>query len=145
MRTPSPKYPILAFPIGVILHVGGAIAQDSTAQKTEPGADSPVGIWRGESLCNSGAPSCHDEKVVYYIEASADKPDSLFIRADKMVEGKAITMGSGPWQYNRARHTLSWESGQRLWLLNINGKRIEGTLSTPGNVVIRRMTLTKGD
>ena len=94
-------------------------------------------------MCASGAPSCHDEKVVYYIEVIADKPDSLFVRADKIVEGKAITMGSGPWQYNRARHTLSWESQQRLWLLTINGKRIEGTLTMPDNVIFRRMKLAK--
>ena len=46
---------------------------------------------------------------------------------------------------NRDKHTLSMESGQRLWLLSINGKRIEGTLTIDGNVVFRRMTLTKSD
>src|SRR6266478_5749320 len=71
--------------------------------------DSPVGVWRGESLCKGDSPACKDEKVVYYIEAIADKPDSMFIRADKIVDGKAITMGSGPWQYNQAKQTLSWE------------------------------------
>jgi hypothetical protein len=105
--------------------------------------DSPAGVWRGESLCTAGHPSCHDEKVVYYIEAIADKPDSMLIRADKIVDGKAITMGSGPWQYNRSKQTLSWQSEDRLWLLTIVGKRMEGTLTTAGNVVFRRMTLQK--
>ena len=104
---------------------------------------SPAGVWRGESLCAGGHPSCHDEKVVYYIEAIPDKPDSMFIRADKIVDGKAITMGSGPWQYDRAKQTLSWQSEQRLWLLTINGKRIEGTLTVSGNDVVRRVTLKK--
>jgi hypothetical protein len=145
MKVPFPNYPILAFLISVCLHASGASGQTSKGEKAEPNEDSPVGIWRGESLCTTGAPSCHDEKVVYYIEAIADKPDSLFIRADKIVDGKAITMGSGPWQYNRAKHIISMESEQRLWLLNIAGRRIEGTLTMPGNVVFRHMTLTKGD
>ena len=113
------------------------------AQKTESGADSPAGVWRGESLCTSGAPSCHDEKVVYYIEPVADKPDTMLIRADKIVDGQAITMGSGPWKYDRAKQTLSMEMQGRLWLLRISGKRIDGTLTMPDKVVFRRMTLTK--
>jgi hypothetical protein len=145
MKMAFPNYPILMLLIGMCLHASGASAQNSKARKAEPEADSPVGVWRGESVCTTGAPSCHNEKVVYYIEAIADKPDSMFIRADKIVEGKAVTMGSGRWQYNPAKHTLSMESEQRLWLLNINGKRIEGTLTIPNNVVFRRMTLTKGD
>lgn len=108
-------------------------------------ADSPVGVWRGESLCKGGSPACKDEKVVYYVEAIADKPDSMFIRADKIVDGKAITMGSGPWEYNRAKHTLSWETTQRVWLLTVDGQRIDGTLTESGNVVVRRMTLKKDD
>src|SRR5260370_27187826 len=72
-------------------------------------ADSPVGVWRGESVCAGDSSSCKDEKVVYYVEAVADKPDSLFVRADKIVDGKAITMGSGPWECDRAKHTLSCE------------------------------------
>src|SRR6476661_8124577 len=111
------------------------------SQKAESEAASPVGVWRGESVCTSGASSCHDETVVYYIEAVPDKPDAVAIRADKMVHGKAVTMGSGTWKYDRAKQTLSWESVQRLWLLNLDpkGRRIEGTLTLPGNIVSRRM------
>ncbi len=82
-------------------------------------------------MCAGDASACKDENVVYYIEAVTGKSDSVFIRADKIVDGKAITMGSGPWDYDRAKHTLSWQAAQRLWLLTINGKRIEGTLTLP--------------
>lgn len=89
------------------------------------------------------APSCHDEKVVYYIEAVLGKPDRVFIRAEKIVNGTAIRMGSGLWQYNAARHTISWDSAERLWLLNISGRGIDGTLTERGGVVFRRMMLTR--
>ena len=109
-------------------------------------ADSPVGVWHGESLCTPDAGSaCHDEKVVYYIDAIAGKPDALMVRADKIVDGKAITMGSGPWQYDRAKQTLTWESDKRVWLMKINGKQIEGTLTLPDHTVVRRMTLAKSE
>jgi hypothetical protein len=88
MKMPSLNYPIAALLIGLCLSANGAEA------------NSPLGVWRGESLCTTAAAS-HDEKVVYYIDAVRDKPDSVFIRADKIVEGKAITMGSWPWRYNR--------------------------------------------
>ena len=106
-------------------------------------ADPPLGVWRGESICTSGASTCHDEKVVYYIEAIPDKPDSVSIKADKIVDGQAVTMGSGPWRYDRAKKTLSMGPADRLWLVNIKGKTMEGTLTVSGNVVFRRMTLTR--
>jgi hypothetical protein len=110
-----------------------------------PETNSPIGVWRGESVCATSAPSCHDEKVVFYIEAIPDQPGAVNIRADKIVDGKAITMGSGPWQYDRSKHTLTTESQQRVWLLTIDGNRIVGTLTVPYNIVFRRLTLTKGD
>jgi len=125
-------YRALPLLIGLCLHVSAA-------------TDSPVGVWRGDSLCATDAPSCKNENVVYYIEAIADKPDQMFIRADKIVDGKAITMGTSQWEYNQAKQTLSWQVGQRLWLLTISGKRIDGTLTLPGNVVFRRMTLKKDE
>jgi hypothetical protein len=131
MKIPSPHYTVLALLIGACLPMSAA--------------ESPVGIWRGESLCTTDAPSCKNETVVYYIEAIAEKPDQMFIRADKIVDGKAITMGSGPWEYSQAKQTLSWQAQQRLWLLNITGKRIDGTLTLPGNVIVRRMTLKKDE
>ena len=54
-------------------------------------------------------------------------------------------MGSGPWQYDRVKHTLRMESQQRVWLLTIDGQRIEGTLTVTDDVVFRRLTLAKGD
>ncbi len=101
-----------------------------------------AGTWRGESKCATDAPACHDEHVVYFIAAIPGRPDQLFIRADKIVDGKAITMGSGPWNYDAKKQALSFETNGRLWVLAVHGKQIEGTLTVGGNVVFRRMTLT---
>jgi hypothetical protein len=50
-------------------------------------------------------------------------------------------MGSGPWKYDREHATLSMESQGRVWLLQIAGNHIAGTLTMPDKVVFRRMTL----
>jgi hypothetical protein len=132
--------------ITVCLLVIVGMAQSSTAQKDKVESDSPIGVWRGDSLCTTASSaSCNNERVVYYIEAIAGKSDSVMIRADKIVDGKAITMGSGPWQYDRSKQTLSWQSGERLWLLIIKGRQIEGTLTVANGVIFRKMTLRRGD
>src|SRR5712671_2540632 len=106
-------------------------------------ASGPAGTWRGQSICTTDAPACHNESVVYYIKDVPDKSDVVFIQADKIMDGKPITMGSGQWQYNKAENTLEWRSPQRVWLLKIAGNHIEGTLTLADKTVFRKMTLDK--
>ena len=102
-----------------------------------------AGVWRGESLCGAGAAACRDEKVVYYIKDVADRPDVVVIQADKIVDGKAITMGTGEWRHDRERHTLEWRMPRQVWLLKISGDRMEGTLTLADGTVVRKMTLER--
>jgi len=104
-----------------------------------------AGTWRGESLCATDASACHNEKVVYYIKDVPDRPNVVVIQADKIVDGKAITMGTGEWQHDRAQHTLEWRSSRQVWLLKLTGNRIEGTLRLADGSVFRRMTLAKDE
>ena len=120
-----------------IAFVFAAVSLASTAEDK-----SPVGTWRGESKCATEVASCRDEHVVYYISAAPNRLDQLSIRADKIVDGTAITMGTGPWAYDPTKQTLSLDSNGRLWLLTIRGNHIDGTLTVNGTTVFRRMTLT---
>jgi hypothetical protein len=104
---------------------------------------SPVGTWRGESKCVTNAPACHDEQVVYYITAIADRSDALSVRADKIVDGKAITMGTGPWTWDSKRQTLTMEWRGQFWQVTMHGDRMDGTLTTAEKVVFRRMLLNR--
>jgi hypothetical protein len=65
-----------------------------------------AGTWRGKSVCVTETPACHNESVVYRIKDIPDHPDLVLIQADKIVDGKAIPMGTGQWQYDRTEHTL---------------------------------------
>jgi hypothetical protein len=104
-----------------------------------------AGTWRGESVCVTDAPACHNETVIYYIKDVPDRPDLVLIQADKVVNAKAITMGTGQWQHDRAQHTLKWPTPRQVWLLKIIGSRIEGTLTLADGTVFRRMTLQKNE
>jgi hypothetical protein len=105
--------------------------------------DQIAGTWRGESLCASNRTACVDEKVVYYISAMAEHPGVVSIRADKIVNGQAITMGTGEWKYDTEHHALIWETPRQTWLLKVEADTIEGTLTLADNTVVRRMTLKK--
>lgn len=102
-----------------------------------------AGTWRGQSVCVTDAPGCHNENVVYYIKEVPDRVDVVFIQADKVVEGKAVTMGSGQWLYDRTQHTLELNTPQRVWVLKIAETHIEGTLTLADKSIFRKMTLDK--
>ena len=121
----------------LITSVFAAVSLTSIAE-----GKSPAGTWRGASKCVTAAVSCHDEDVVYYISVVPNRSDQLSIRADKIVDGMAVTMGTGTWAYDPTKQTLSLDSNGRLWLLTIHGNRIDGTLKVNGSTIFRRMELT---
>jgi len=104
---------------------------------------SVAGTWRGESLCTTDAAACHNEKVVYYIKDVPDRPDVVEIQADKIVDGKTVTMGTSEYSYDRANHTLEWRTPRQVWLLTVSGDRIVGKLTMADGTVFRKMTLQK--
>ncbi len=124
-----------------------ALALGSTglfsARSVSAEASSIAGTWRGESVCVTDTSACRNESVVYYIKDVPDRPDLVLIQADKIVDGKAITMGTGQWQHDRVQRTLEWRTRQQVWLLKIMGNRIEGTLTLADKTVFRKMTLEK--
>jgi hypothetical protein len=121
----------------ILASVFAAILLTSTAEDKPP-----VGTWRGASKCATDAVSCHDEDVVYYISVVPHRSDQLSIRADKIVNGIAVTMGTGTWAYDPKKQTLSLDSNGRLWLLTVRGNHIDGTLEVNGTTIFRQMELT---
>lgn len=89
--------------------------------------------------------ACRNETVVYYVRDVPNHPGAVLIRADKIVDGKAVTMGTGEWQYDRPRQTIEWHTPQQVWLLRLDGDRITGTLKLADGTVVRNMTLQRKD
>jgi hypothetical protein len=102
-----------------------------------------AGVWRGESICASHGGACVDERVVYDVSAIPEKAGVVSIRADKIVNGQAVTMGTGEWTLDAEHHTLTWETPRQTWLLKIEGHTIEGTLTLADKTVVRRMSLKR--
>ncbi len=107
-------------------------------------ADQPklAGDWKGESICLANKPSCTDEKVVFHL-AEPDASGAVEVSADKIADGRTINMGTVKMQYDKEKGTLFAQDGPRGWRFTINGKKMEGTLTVPDNVVMRKVTLTR--
>ena len=112
--------------------------------------DEIVGTWRGTSACvdRQAAPSCTDETVIYEIVANPGQPESVTVRAGKVVDGKRVPMG--PLDFTHEATSRSWTSEletprvHALWRLSVSGATLSGTLTLlPSEAVVRRVDLQK--
>jgi hypothetical protein len=102
-----------------------------------------AGIWRGQSSCEQKGSLCREETVVYRFSPLQDKPGSFSVSADKIVDGKAINMGTLEFRYVEDRHALVCEYAQGVWQLSVDGDKIEGTLTRSDGSLFRRVALHK--
>jgi hypothetical protein len=65
------------------------------------------------------------------------------VSADKIVDGKAVNMGTLEFRYIAAQHALVCEYAQGVWRLSVDGTKMEGTLTRPDGIVFRRVALRK--
>lgn len=112
--------------------------------------DEIVGTWSGSSVCvdRQAAPACNDEQVVYEINASPGKPSTVTAKADKVVEGKRVSMGI--LEFTHDAKSGSWTSEfdtprfHALCRLTVNGAMLTGTLTLlPSKAVVRKIDLRR--
>jgi hypothetical protein len=77
--------------------------------------------WRG-TACATDAVPCHNRRdyvqtVVYCIREVPNRSGLVLIRADKIIDEQAVTMGTAKWRYDRAHATLEWQTARQTWLL----------------------------
>jgi hypothetical protein len=102
-----------------------------------------AGVWRGQSSCEQKESACREETVVYRLSPLQDKPGSFSVSADKIVDGKAVNMGTLEFRYVEDQHELVCEYAQGVWRLSVDGEKIEGTLTRPDGSLFRRVALRK--
>ena len=105
--------------------------------------DTVAGVWRGESICAQHGTACVDERVVYDISVKAEHAGFVTIRADKIVDGHAVTMGTSEWRCDPADNTLVWETPRQTWSMKVDGDTIDGKLIRADRTLIRRLTLKR--
>jgi hypothetical protein len=120
----------------LLLSITGMVALSAANQSNL------AGDWKGESICLANKPPCTDEKVVYHF-GEPDGAGFVEVSSDKIVDGRAIGMGTVKMQYDREKGVLFAQDGPRVWRFNIHGKSMDGTLTVPDNVVMCKVSLTR--
>jgi hypothetical protein len=104
--------------------------------------DSLIGNWTGTSSCQIKNSSCRDENVVFHISLGSGA-NHYRINADKIVNGQVINMGELDFLFDKASHTLTCGIPTGTWVLVVNKRHIDGTLTTPDKLLFRKLSLSR--
>ena len=115
------------------LLASGAGAQ-SPSQQSAP--TTPVGTWRGTSVCLVRPSACHDEIVVYRI-AKTKSADSLTMDARKIVGGEEQEMGVLACRFTSPNGVLTCAMPQGTWQFRVRSDSLVGELRLPNNTKFR--------
>lgn len=119
----------------VVVALCGVIAAGASSSQ----AAGIVGTWRGTSLCvdREHFPSCNDERAVYEIRASGRSPDSVIVKAQKLV-GNALELVSEDTFARQSDGTWRTEIVTPRFRirvdLRLSGDSLTGTLMEMGSV-----------
>ena len=105
-----------------------------TAAQASSSTPSPIGVWRGTSICLVRPSPCHDELVVYRI-ARMKTADSVSLDARKIVNGREEEMGVLRCQVSGARVTCAIPHG--TWNFRIRRDSLTGELRLPAGTKFR--------
>jgi len=125
----------------VLLLVGSPlIAQQQHATKQ---ATSPVGTWRGTSLCLVRPSSCNDEIVVYRVTRLHAR-DSVSLDARKIVNGKEEEMGVLGCRFRPADARIECGLRNGVWRFVVRGDSLTGELRLPDGTKFRDVRTARG-
>ena len=120
------------------LAVASLLARAAGAQSPsrQSPAMSPVGIWRGTSVCLVHPSACKDEVVVYRI-AHTNAADSLTVDARKIVRGEEQEMGVLTCRFASPDASLTCAMPQGIWQFRVRNDSLVGELRLPDNTRFR--------
>ena len=114
--------------------LAGALARPAIAQSpVQPQAPTtPVGIWRGASVCLVRPSACDDEIVVYRI-TPMKTADSLALDARKIVRGEEQEMGVLGCRLMPLSGQLTCAIQQGVWHFTVRNDSLTGELRLVDN------------
>jgi len=126
------------------LAVASLVASRAGAQSSsqQPAAMTPVGVWRGTSVCLVRPSACNDEIVVYRI-ARTNAPDSLRMDARKIVRGEEQEMGVLTCRFTPPTGSLTCAIPQGTWQFRVHNDSLVGELRLPDNTRFRDVRTTR--
>jgi hypothetical protein len=115
-----------------VLAVASLLARGASAQSPprQPPATTPVGVWRGSSVCLVRPSSCNDEIVIYRI-ARTNTADSLTVDAHKIVRGEEQEMGVLTCRFTSPHGPLTCAIPQGTWQFRVRDDSLVGELRLP--------------
>jgi len=90
---------------------------------SKPDAKAILGVWRATSVCinREAAPACRDEEVIYEVRETVPPVDGkLTIKADKVMDGKVVSMGV---------IDVVWDPKETAWSCDFQTPRFHGLWS----------------
>jgi hypothetical protein len=130
-----------------VLLLVAAHPADTAAQT--PTTAGILGTWQGTSICIDKAafPACHNEEIVYEVRPAPQSPDSVIVRADKIVGGARESMGELVFGEGPGGEWSSVFQSQRYrgrWTVRVEGSRMSGTLiDLPSGRQVRAVSLQR--
>lgn len=123
---------------GVVL--AGVVAQAAFAQAPvhPPTPTSPVGTWRGTSVCLVRPSACNDEVVVYRI-TPLKTADSMAVDARKIIRGEEQEMGVLACRLVPPSGQLSCTIPRGVWQFRARNDSLTGELLLPDNTRFREV------
>jgi hypothetical protein len=120
------------------LVVASLLARGAGAQSRsqQPAAMSPMGTWRGTSVCLVRPSACNDEIVVYRI-APTKAADSLTLDARKIVRGEEQEMGVLTCRIASTNGPLTCVMPQGTWQFRARNDSLVGELRLANNTKFR--------
>ena len=120
------------------LAVASLLARTAGAQSPsqQPAAMTPVGVWRGTSVCLVRPSACNDEIVVYRI-AQTNAADSLRVDARKIVRGEEQEMGILSCHFTAPNGPLTCAIPQGIWQFRVRNDSLIGELRLSDNTKFR--------
>jgi hypothetical protein len=113
-----------------------ALSAGAQSSQHQPSVTTPVGVWRGTSLCLVRPSACHDEIVVYRI-ARTKVADSMTMDARKIVRGEEQDMGVLACHFTSPNGTLTCAMPQGTWQFRIRNDSLVGELRLPDKTKFR--------
>jgi len=120
------------------LALASLLARSAGAQSPsrQPAATTPVGTWRGTSVCLVRPSSCNDEIVVYRI-ARTSTADSLTMDGRKIVGGEEQEMGVLTCHFASPDGPLTCAIPQGTWQFRVRNDSLVGELRHADNTKFR--------
>ena len=96
----------------------------------------PVGVWRGTSVCLVRPSACKDEIVVYRI-ARTNTADSIALDGRKIVRGEEEEMGVLACRFTPPNALLTCVMPQGTWQFRVSKDSLVGELRLSNNTKVR--------